>query len=107
MKSRTFWLMGAATVWCLVVTAALAEGTPKAPGDDDHAAACAREAKGLKGEERQRAIDECLLSHGHANGNGNGHSQQNRMKECNVEAGKKDLHGDERRAFMSSCLKNK
>ncbi len=32
-------------------------------------------------------------------------SQQEKMKTCNAEAGKKDLHGDERRAFMSSCLK--
>ena len=103
MKSRTFWLVGAVTVWCLAVTAALAEGT-KEPGED-HAAECAREVKGMKGEERQKALDACLESHGHANGNG--HSQQNRMKSCNVEAGKKELHGDERRAFMSSCLKNK
>ena len=33
------------------------------------------------------------------------HSQQNKMKTCNVEAGKKNLKGDERRAFMSTCLK--
>ena len=33
-------------------------------------------------------------------------SQQNRMKTCNAEAAKKQLKGDERRAFMSSCLKN-
>lgn len=32
-------------------------------------------------------------------------SQQNRMKTCNAEAAKKQLKGDERRAFMSSCLK--
>lgn len=32
-------------------------------------------------------------------------SQQHKMKVCNVEAGKKNLKGDERRAFMSSCLK--
>ena len=31
--------------------------------------------------------------------------QQARMKTCNEEAGRKELHGDERRAFMSSCLK--
>jgi hypothetical protein len=31
--------------------------------------------------------------------------QQNRMKACNVEAAKKELKGDERRAFMSSCLR--
>jgi hypothetical protein len=39
----------------------------------------------------------------------NGHSglaaQQNRMKHCNEEAKKKELKGDERRAFMSACLK--
>lgn len=32
-------------------------------------------------------------------------SQQHKMKVCNVEAGKKQLKGDERRAFMSACLK--
>lgn len=31
--------------------------------------------------------------------------QQNRMKSCNVEAAKKELKGDERRAFMSACLR--
>jgi hypothetical protein len=31
--------------------------------------------------------------------------QQNRMKACNAEAAKKELKGDERKAFMSSCLK--
>jgi hypothetical protein len=31
--------------------------------------------------------------------------QQNRMKACNVEAAKKELKGDERKAFMSSCLR--
>lgn len=33
-------------------------------------------------------------------------SQQNRMKRCNAEAKEKELKGDERRAFMSSCLKS-
>lgn len=32
-------------------------------------------------------------------------TQQHKMKTCNVEAGKKGLKGDERRAFMSACLK--
>ena len=31
--------------------------------------------------------------------------QQNRMKSCNAEAAKKELKGDERKTFMSSCLK--
>jgi hypothetical protein len=31
--------------------------------------------------------------------------QTHKMVRCNQEAGKKQLHGDERRAFMSACLK--
>ena len=97
MKSRTLWLVGAAAVWCLAVTTAAAEGTKADRGAD-----CAAEARGLKGEERERALSACLKE-----GNENGHPQQNRMKACNVEAGRRELRGDERRAFMSSCLKAK
>lgn len=32
-------------------------------------------------------------------------TQQQRMKSCNAEAKSKALKGDERRSFMSSCLK--
>jgi hypothetical protein len=31
-------------------------------------------------------------------------AQQQRMKDCNAQAGKKDMKGDERKAFMSKCL---
>jgi hypothetical protein len=34
-------------------------------------------------------------------------TQQNKMKTCNAEAGKKDLKGDERKAFMKTCLSAK
>ena len=34
-------------------------------------------------------------------------SQQNRMKTCNADAKAKGLKGDERKAFMSDCLKAK
>lgn len=33
--------------------------------------------------------------------------QQQRMKTCNDQAGKKDLKGRERQAFMSRCLKGR
>jgi hypothetical protein len=33
-------------------------------------------------------------------------AQQERMKSCNAQAGKKALKGDERKAFMSDCLKS-
>ena len=34
-------------------------------------------------------------------------AQQQRMKDCNAEAGKKALKGDERKAFMKECLSAK
>jgi psiF repeat len=34
-------------------------------------------------------------------------SQQNRMKTCNADAKSKGIKGEERRAFMSECLKAK
>ncbi len=34
-------------------------------------------------------------------------AQQNKMKTCNADAKTKDLKGDERKAFMSSCLSAK
>ncbi|MDA0189147.1 MAG: PsiF family protein [Proteobacteria bacterium] len=34
-------------------------------------------------------------------------AQQDRMKNCNAEAGEKSLKGDERKKFMSECLKGK
>lgn len=98
MKSKkTLLLVGAAAVWCLAVTAAVAEGPRGEAGE--RSAACVRDARSLKGDDRDKAIATCLKS------NGSGHSQQNRMKACNLEAGQKSLRGDERRAFMSSCLK--
>ena len=31
-------------------------------------------------------------------------AQQERMKSCNAQASKKEMKGDERKAFMSRCL---
>jgi len=33
-------------------------------------------------------------------------SQRDKMKACNQQAGDKALKGDERKAFMSECLKS-
>ena len=101
MRSKLLWLVGCAVVWSLSVTAAIAEEKR----GEERAASCAREARDLKGAEHQRFVADCLKRDGNGNGNGGHHSQQNKMKYCNVEAGRKELRGDERRAFMSSCLK--
>ena len=34
-------------------------------------------------------------------------AQQNKMKTCNADAKTKDLKGDDRKKFMSDCLKAK
>ena len=34
-------------------------------------------------------------------------AQQKKMKQCNADAKAKDLKGDARKGFMSSCLKDK
>ena len=34
-------------------------------------------------------------------------AQREKMKTCNAEAGEKELKGDERKKFMSECLKTK
>jgi hypothetical protein len=88
------------------------EGDARPSNPQNRMAACAHEAKGLKGEERERFLSRCLKTHGaeagpvkEAHHDAAGHSQQNRMKSCNEQAGKKALHGDERRTFMSTCLK--
>jgi psiF repeat-containing protein len=89
-----------------------ADGDAK-PTQQTRFAACAHESKGLRGDEHQKFMSECLKSgDGEAKkdavvktSSGEPGSQQNRMKSCNDEARTKDLHGDERRAFMSACLK--
>lgn len=96
-----------------IASPALAE-SDKASSQQTRFASCAHQSKGLKAEEHHRFMSDCLkdqrpnegahkkeASH-KASAEG---SQQNRMKSCNESAGKKNLHGDERRAFMSSCLK--
>ena len=74
---------------------------------------CAHESKGLKGEERNKFMSECLKGHDakahetkEAHNDEQHEGQHGKMKGCNEEAGKKSLHGDERRAFMSACLKS-
>ena len=76
-------------------------------------ARCSHDSKGLKGEERNKFMSECLKGRGagkdqpaHAReARHEPNEQQNRMKSCNEQAGRKDLHGEARREFMSSCLK--
>jgi len=82
----------------LACAAALAFASPVAAADKnapDHESSCIASASALEGEEKDKALAACPKPH----------SQQEKMKYCNASARVKDLHGDERRSFMSTCLK--
>ncbi len=121
-----------AKIHTVILAALLLAAAPAAVAEKSHAqqekfARCSHDSKGLKGEERNKFMSECLKAHdSHENDKPKAHTprekaagtvkearheaqphetQQNRMKSCNEQAGRKDLHGDERRAFMSACLR--
>ena len=62
---------------------------------------CNASAGELKGDERKAHMKECLS----AKPANKGTAQQEKMKACNKEAGEKALKGDDRKKFMSGCLK--
>jgi hypothetical protein len=73
----------------------------------------------LSGDERRHFMSDCLKAHPAARdaaarsdksaksrpADGEHSGQGGKMKACNQEAAGKNLHGDERRQFMSQCLK--
>jgi len=78
---------------------------------------CSAEAKGMKGDERKAFMSKCLkkdyvLKSAAAREDAKPAAsvvktkQQDKMKSCNAEAASKALKGDERKKFMSTCLKN-
>ncbi|MFZ3018040.1 MAG: PsiF family protein [Gallionella sp.] len=83
---------------------------------------CNKEAKdgGMKGDERKAFMKKCLSKEYTLKANGaaaaatpavpaepaaSASTQQDRMKACNADAKGKGLKGEERKTFMSSCLK--
>ena len=62
---------------------------------------CNASAGELKSDERKAHMKECLS----AKPANKGSTQQEKMKSCNKEAGEKALKGDDRKKFMSGCLK--
>ena len=76
---------------------------------------CNKDAKekALKGDERKTFMRSCLSKEGapadgkkaEAASEGKKPSQQDKMRDCNKDAKEKALKGDERKKFMSACLK--
>lgn len=119
MNIRITYVVACIAVSLLVTPAARAAAEPDAKAPSSHQAlfaACAHESKGLRGEEHQSFMSECL--HGNTGEGaeakreaavnrsaGEPSAQHSRMKSCNEEAGRHSLHGDERRSFMANCLR--
>lgn len=99
MKLKITLAACAAATLMLALPARAAEG--EKPTQQSRFATCAHESKGLKGEEHQKFMSECLKGHDtqHAK------AEHERIKECSEDAARKNLHGDERRAFMIACMK--
>lgn len=93
-----------------------------ASGQQDKMKGCNKDAKeaGLKGDERKAFMKKCLSKDYVLKANGaaaaatpatpavpaaTAPTQQDKMKACNADAKGKGLKGEERKTFMSSCLK--
>jgi len=86
-----------------------------AGAQQDKMKGCNAEAKAdnLKGDERKAFMSKCLKKDyvlkadaAKADAKSARTTQQDKMKSCNADAKAKNLKGDERKKFMSSCLKN-
>ncbi len=93
-----------------------------AGSQQDKMKGCNAEAKGMKGDERKAFMSKCLKKDyvlksdaasakpetkpaASAAAPAAKPTQQDKMKSCNADAKTKALKGDERKKFMSSCLK--
>lgn len=86
-----------------------------AGAQQDKMKGCNQEAKAdaLKGDERKAFMKKCLSKDYALKSAATAKpedtaapvKQQDKMKSCNADAKTKELKGDERRAFMKTCLK--
>jgi len=123
MKQVVF--AAAAALFALQYAPAMAADAAKKPtAQQEKMTACNKEAgeKKLKGDERKQFMSTCLSNKPAGASAGKAadskpaaaaasqpatakSSQQEKMTACNKEAGEKKLKGDERKKFMSDCLK--
>ena len=84
-----------------VFAASLAPAALAAGSQQNKMKECNASAGELKGDERKAHMKACLSAKPASKGS----AQQEKMKACNKEAGDKALKGDDRKKFMSECLK--
>ena len=117
-------LLGAlASVLLVVALASAADEKTARPSQTQRMTECNAQAgeKHLTADARRQFMSACLKgrattqedtagtekdAHSNPSRDGKHHTTQGeKMKACNHEASAKNLHGDERRTFMSHCLK--
>ncbi len=101
MKTRLM-LGTVATLFVAGLTVApVAYATPQ----QDKMKACNADAKDKTGDERKAFMKQCLSAKKPEEASSTMTPQQQKMKSCNAEAKAKAIKGDERKKFMSTCLK--
>jgi uncharacterized protein HemX len=83
-----------------LAVAPVAYATPQ----QDKMKACNADAKDKAGDERKAFMKQCLSAKKPEEAS-TMTPQQQKMKSCNAEAKAKAIKGDERKKFMSTCLK--
>ena len=115
----TMWIGALALLLLAAGPAAADEKKDAATPQTQKMTECNAQAKDrhLSGDERRQFMSECLKAPGgtHAKHGDKGpkaaqadaphNAQGEKMKACNQEASGKNLHGDERKQFMSQCHK--
>ena len=114
MKTGLLYLSAAAVAMtAFALPARAADAAARAPTQQEKFAACAHQSKGIKGEERRKFMSDCLK--GRATSGAALEARNDapadaagaeRIRACKATAGDRNLHGEERRAFMVSCLKD-
>ncbi len=105
-----------ATLFAASALAATAADAPKKQlsPQQQRMADCSHESKGMKGDAHKKFMSDCLKSKDSPadvkaamtkSEGGAKTTQQDKMKTCNADAKQKKLKGDERKKFMSDCLK--
>jgi hypothetical protein len=105
MLQRKISILLAIVMFAALALPAMAQDATKQPSPAQQAQQqkmkdCNKQAtdKGLKGDDRQKFMSQCLSAAGVSQ------TQQEKMKSCNKEASAKGLKGDDRKTFMSTCL---
>ena len=65
---------------------------------------CAAASKGMKKEEHDKFMSDCLKKDSTVDLSKPKTTQQQKMTDCNAEAGRQQLKGDARSGFMKECL---